>query len=183
MQTPQSTDVQPASLPGMFQKPKWVLYIYYAALFFIIISAFQSYARPSLSLEVIDAYGNIQRLNTGIVLGNSLLDGISPLGLLPSLEGFFLLVPVALAIVLIVALFRNKFQLLTTQWKRILIYAAISLGIIILWRIFWWFDAAPAIGFWLTLLGVLLLAATGFMLNKDPIIEYFKKLIQKKEEG
>jgi len=96
------------------------------------------------------------------------------------LEGFFLLIPVVLAIILVVALFRNKFQLFSTQWKRILIYAGISLGTILLWRIFWWFDAAPAIGFWLTLLGILLLAVTGFMLNKDQIVEYGKKLIQKK---
>ncbi len=180
MEPTESTNIQTVNIPGTFEKPKWVRYIYFAGLFFIIISVFLSYARPSLSLEVIDVYGNIQRLNTGIVIGNSILDGVSPLALLPSLEGFFLLVPVALAIVLVVALFRNKFQLLTTQWKRILIYAGISLGIIILWRIFWWFDAAPAIGFWLTLLGVLLLAVTGFMLNKAEIVGYVNKLIQKK---
>lgn len=172
--------IQQVEGPVPFQKPKWVRYIYWAGLFLIIISVFQSYARPSLSIDLIDVYGNVQHLNTGIVLGYSLLDGISPLALLPSLEGFFLLIPVVLAIILVVALFRNKFQLFSTQWKRILIFAGISLGTILLWRIFWWFDAAPAIGFWLTLLGILLLAVTGFMLNKDQIVEYGKKLIQKK---
>jgi hypothetical protein len=149
-------------------KNRLPLFLQLLGILAILISAFLPVIRPLfIATFAHETTGELKRV--AVAVDPSISVGDSPISYGPAdLGGFLLLLPAILAIYLIVRLIRHRFDTSFEDSPHLLGVSALSLISLAVWWAQWTtFKVVPAIGFWVALVGIVLVAIAGFLVRSS----------------
>ena len=167
-----------------------VLHLYLSSIAILLLGAFLPVEREMLVMRLQDNTGKILK-TTAVPIG-SFMSGTIPISMLFSFTGLLLLAPTIFAVYLAVRLWRSRFTSKPEDWKHLwseitlalkdaswfdskpenwrhlLTISGISLACLLIWWGVWSkFLFLPGIGFWVYIIGLAALTATGVILRQS----------------